>query len=95
MLRDQASERGATVLCSLHQVDLAREFADRIVALRQGAMVFDGPASAFDEATARALYEAGAAAAQRESGALASDAPGSRWAAAPVRTALLSAGGAR
>ena len=35
-------ETGATVLCSLHQVDLACEFADRIVAMRQGELVFDG-----------------------------------------------------
>ncbi|MEX2212593.1 MAG: phosphonate ABC transporter ATP-binding protein [Phycisphaeraceae bacterium] len=43
------SQRGAkeskgpvTVLCSLHQVDLARAFADRIVGMRQGRVVFDG-----------------------------------------------------
>jgi phosphonate transport system ATP-binding protein len=88
LLRDQARERGATVLCSLHQVDLAREFADRIVALRQGEMVFDGPAGAFDEATAKALYAAGAAAA-RESGAAMPELPG---AGCP---SMLSAGGAR
>lgn len=35
-------ETGATVLCSLHQVDLACEFADRIVAMRKGELVFDG-----------------------------------------------------
>ncbi|WP_241657442.1 phosphonate ABC transporter ATP-binding protein [Aurantiacibacter suaedae] len=42
LLREQAKERGATVLCSLHQVELAREFADRIVALQRGRIVFDG-----------------------------------------------------
>jgi phosphonate transport system ATP-binding protein len=30
------------VLCNLHQVDYAREFADRIVGLAQGRVVFDG-----------------------------------------------------
>ncbi|WP_257504102.1 phosphonate ABC transporter ATP-binding protein [Alcaligenes aquatilis] len=59
LLRSQARDRAATVLCSLHQVELAREFADRIVAVRQGVVVFDGPASAFDEAAATALYQAG------------------------------------
>lgn len=59
LLRDQARERDATVFCSLHQVELAREFADRIVAVRQGVVVFDGPASEFDDAQAAALYEAG------------------------------------
>ena len=57
LLRQQAAERGTTVLCSLHQVDLARSFADRIVALRHGELVFDGPPSRFDAAAARALYD--------------------------------------
>jgi phosphonate transport system ATP-binding protein len=58
LLKQQARERGTTVLCSLHQVDLARAFADRIVALRQGAVVFDGPPQAFDTAAAREVYGA-------------------------------------
>ncbi|MNV48518.1 Arginine transport ATP-binding protein ArtP [compost metagenome] len=96
LLRDQARERGATVLCSLHQVDLAREFADRIVALRQGSMVFDGPASAFDEATAKALYQAGDPAAPREAGSSIAELPGDgRRLAAQAQPALLSLGGAR
>lgn len=41
LLRRAASAHGATVLCSLHQVDLAREFADRIVGLRAGRLVLD------------------------------------------------------
>ncbi|MBO1015116.1 phosphonate ABC transporter ATP-binding protein [Achromobacter sp. SD115] len=95
LLRNQARERSATVLCSLHQVDLAREFADRIVALRHGVMVFDGPAGAFDEATARALYQAP----QSESGMAAVDLAGRGHAeprtARPIRPAVLSAGGAQ
>lgn len=42
LLRSAAKERGAAVLCSLHQIDLAREFADRIIAMRDGRIVFDG-----------------------------------------------------
>lgn len=50
LLRDSSRARGATVLCSLHQVDLAREFADRIVAMKAGCIVFDGlPAELTDE----------------------------------------------
>jgi len=67
LLRTQARERGATVLCSLHQVELAREFADRIVALRRGRVVFDGPAQAFDADVARQIYATGVA--SSESGA--------------------------
>ena len=56
LLKRQAAERGTTVLCSLHQVDLARAFADRIVALRDGVLVFDGSPEAFDATAAQALY---------------------------------------
>jgi phosphonate transport system ATP-binding protein len=35
-------EDGITAIVSLHQVDLARQFADRIVGLSQGRVVFDG-----------------------------------------------------
>ena len=41
--------RGATLIMSLHQPDLARRYADRIIALRSGSVVFDGPP---DELTA-------------------------------------------
>lgn len=43
LLKDQAKSRGATVLCSLHQIDLARAFSDRIIALGGGRVIFDGP----------------------------------------------------
>ena len=56
LMRREARARGATILCSLHQVDLARRFADRIVALRAGRLMFDGPAAAFDEAATLAIY---------------------------------------
>lgn len=42
LLSDSSRARGATVLCSLHQVYLAREFADRIIAMKAGRIVFDG-----------------------------------------------------
>ena len=57
LLRRQARERGTTVLCSLHQVELARSFSDRIVALRGGKVVFDGPPEAFDASSERAVYD--------------------------------------
>ena len=56
LMRREALARRVTVLCSLHQLDLARRFADRIVALRAGRLMFDGPADAFDAATEVAIY---------------------------------------
>ncbi|MEM9882398.1 MAG: phosphonate ABC transporter ATP-binding protein [Planctomycetota bacterium] len=57
LLRGAAHETGATVLCSLHQVDLAHEFADRIVAMRQGKLVFDGRPNELDEAMLAHIYD--------------------------------------
>jgi len=56
LLHSESRRRGTTVLCTLHQVDLAREFADRIVAVRAGEIVFDGPPACFDETFARRVY---------------------------------------
>ena len=56
LIRDAARERGTTVLCSLHQIDLAREFGDRIVGMRDGVVVFDGTPAEFTDERLRALY---------------------------------------
>jgi phosphonate transport system ATP-binding protein len=56
LIRDAAREREVTVLCSLHQVDLAREFGDRIVGMRDGRVVFDGAPAEFTDAKVQALY---------------------------------------
>jgi phosphonate transport system ATP-binding protein len=49
-------EDGITVLCNLHFLSLARRYADRVVALKAGEIVFDGPATDIDEARFRAIY---------------------------------------
>lgn len=56
LLRDAALARGATVLFSSHQPELARRFADRIVGMRNGRIVFDVRSSELSEATTTALY---------------------------------------
>ena len=55
-LRAAAKERGTTILCSLHQVELARQFGDRIVGMRDGAVVFDGPPERLEAAAEQELY---------------------------------------
>jgi phosphonate transport system ATP-binding protein len=42
LMRDLGRERGIPVIVNMHDVDLARRFADRIVGLAGGAVVFDG-----------------------------------------------------
>lgn len=49
-------ERGLTLLVSLHHVALARRHCERVLALRQGVLVFDGPTSALTPAFLRELY---------------------------------------
>lgn len=56
LIRDTARERNTSVLCSLHQVDLAREFGDRIVGMRDGRIVFDGPPAEFTDEVVERLY---------------------------------------
>jgi phosphonate transport system ATP-binding protein len=53
-LRAVASETGLTVIATLHHVDYARRYADRILGLREGRLVFDGPADGLTDA---ALFE--------------------------------------
>ncbi|MCU0888542.1 MAG: phosphonate ABC transporter ATP-binding protein [Rubritepida sp.] len=52
---------GLTAIVSLHQVDLARRFGERIVGLAAGRVVFDGPPEALDEAAIARIYGAHAA----------------------------------
>jgi phosphonate transport system ATP-binding protein len=56
LLRKASRQHGATVLCSLHQIELAIEFADRIVGMSQGKIVFDGPPDKFDQKTQDSVY---------------------------------------
>ncbi|MBM3486580.1 MAG: phosphonate ABC transporter ATP-binding protein [Alphaproteobacteria bacterium] len=45
-----------TAVVSLHQLEFARRYADRIVALAAGRVVFDGPPAAFGDREAAAVY---------------------------------------
>ncbi len=56
LLTEAARARGATVLFSSHQPDLARRFAQRIVGLRAGRIAFDVPTSELSEAATADLY---------------------------------------
>lgn len=40
---------GITVVCNLHQIDLAREFGDRVIGMAAGEIVFDGAPSELDQ----------------------------------------------
>jgi phosphonate transport system ATP-binding protein len=56
ILRDIARERMITVLVSLHQVEFATQFADRIIGLRTGRVISDRPATQFDHTDHRLIF---------------------------------------
>jgi phosphonate transport system ATP-binding protein len=47
-----------TLVVSLHSVELARHYCDRMIGLRAGQLVFDAPPSAISESMMTALYQA-------------------------------------
>jgi phosphonate transport system ATP-binding protein len=47
---------GMTILCSLHFLSLARTYADRILALKDGIIVFDGSPKEIDDDRFREIY---------------------------------------
>ncbi len=50
------NREGITVLVNLHDLDTARDYCDRIVALNAGRLVFDGPPAALTAARIREVY---------------------------------------
>ncbi len=57
LLTAVTEEQGATLIASLHSVDLAREHFTRIVGLRNGVVQFDTPACNVHDGMLAALYE--------------------------------------
>jgi phosphonate transport system ATP-binding protein len=60
LLHRICKDDGLTAIVSLHQLDFARRFADRIVALAGGTVVFDGPPAALGPTEADNIYGAAA-----------------------------------
>ena len=55
-LTSAAKERGATLVCTLHQVDTALASFPRIIGLRDGLLAFDLPSGEVTQDILRALY---------------------------------------
>ncbi|MBK6865485.1 MAG: ATP-binding cassette domain-containing protein [Ideonella sp.] len=55
-LVQQAAARGATLVATLHQVDMALAMFPRIVGLREGALAFDLPAAQVTQERLEGLY---------------------------------------
>jgi phosphonate transport system ATP-binding protein len=56
ILRRIAKEDGITVLVSLHVLELARQYADRVIGFSDGVVSFDGPPAELTEAIVEQIY---------------------------------------
>lgn len=55
-LKKVSVQDGITVICSLHQVDLALQVSDRIVAVRDGSLIVDTPTAETNDDEIRSIY---------------------------------------
>jgi phosphonate transport system ATP-binding protein len=55
-LRRINADLGITVLVNIHLLDLARQYGARIIGMRAGEVVFDGPAASATDADFENIY---------------------------------------
>jgi phosphonate transport system ATP-binding protein len=55
-LEEMNKRDGMTVLCNLHFLSLARQYADRVIGLKAGELVFDGAPAEIDNDRFREIY---------------------------------------
>jgi phosphonate transport system ATP-binding protein len=56
LLKKINQEFGTTILCNLHQVDLAKKYSDRVVGLIDGKIIFDEKSVNINEAYLKKIY---------------------------------------
>jgi phosphonate transport system ATP-binding protein len=56
LIANRSAERNIPAIVNMHNVELARRFADRIVGMSKGAIVFDGPPDALTDSHLLAIY---------------------------------------
>jgi phosphonate transport system ATP-binding protein len=56
LLADIARDRDIPVVINMHDVELAKRFADRIIGMSAGSVVFDGPPGNLSDATLKTIY---------------------------------------
>jgi phosphonate transport system ATP-binding protein len=57
ILKRICREDGITAVVSLHTLELTREYADRVIGLRQGRILFDGPTTTLTDAIVDSIYQ--------------------------------------
>jgi phosphonate transport system ATP-binding protein len=56
LIRDLCRSRNIPVMINMHDVELARRFADRIVGMSQGSVVYDGDPAGLSDEQLKAIY---------------------------------------
>jgi phosphonate transport system ATP-binding protein len=56
ILRAINRDDGITVVCNLHTLDTARTYCDRLIGMRLGKIVFDGPPHTLDQTGIQEIY---------------------------------------
>jgi phosphonate transport system ATP-binding protein len=56
LIARRASASGIPALVNIHNVELARRYADRIIGMSKGAIVFDGPPQALEDSHLLTIY---------------------------------------
>jgi len=56
LLRSLCDQEGLTVICNLHQVELAKAYSDRVLGLHQGQLILDQPTSDLNQQTLNQIY---------------------------------------
>jgi phosphonate transport system ATP-binding protein len=56
LLRSLCDQEGLTVICNLHQIELAKVYSDRILGLKAGKLVLDQPTTALDQINLNQIY---------------------------------------
>jgi phosphonate transport system ATP-binding protein len=56
LLSDVGRARGIPVLINMHDVELAKRFADRIIGMSGGRVIFDGPPAALSDDVLKQIY---------------------------------------
>ena len=56
LMKDVGARRGIPVLVNMHDVELARRFADRVVGMSGGKIVYDGPSQYLTDDVLKSIY---------------------------------------
>jgi phosphonate transport system ATP-binding protein len=54
--RSLCTQEGLTVVCNLHQVELAKQYSDRILGIQSGELVLDIPTSQLNTSALNHIY---------------------------------------